>query len=207
MTTTRTTNRTVTTIVDRAASPEDDDRVAVSPVAPGKGRIAVLTTDKVEEVEFFYPYYRFVEEGYEVDVITPSGGALTGARGFGIRETVALADVRPEDYVMLYIPGGHAPIELRANEAALSFVRAFARDRKLIGTVCHGPQVLVSAGLAEGATMTSWYGVEPEITDAGGVWLNQAVVEDDLIITARKPGDLPAELHRIIERLRQPSGR
>lgn len=196
-----TTTRT-STIADGPAQPTDDNRIPVRPAGPSRGRIAILTADKVEEVEFFYPYYRFVEEGYDVDVFTPAGGVLTGARGFGIQQTLPLADADPDDYVMLYVPGGHAPIELRENQQALEFVRAFGRDRKLIGSVCHGPQVLLSAGVAQGRTMTSWYGVEPEVTGAGGTWLNQAVVEDDLIITARKPGDLPAEMQRIIARLR-----
>ncbi|GAA2899626.1 glutamine amidotransferase [Actinoplanes cyaneus] len=191
----------MTTTVPGPAAATDDNRIAVTSGAPSRGRIAVLTTDKVEEVEFFYPYYRFVEEGYDVDVITPSGGALTGARGFGIQTTMALADADPDDYLMLYIPGGHAPIELRANEQALTFVRAIAGERKLIGSVCHGPQVLISAGLVAGRTMTSWYGVEPEVTEAGGTWVNEAVVDDGLIVTARKPGDLPAEMHRIMQRL------
>ncbi len=85
------------TTIDRPA----DNRVAVPTGEPSKGRIAVLTADKVEDVEFFYPYYRFTEAGYGVDVITPSGGVLTGNRGMGIQETVALADVDPADYLML----------------------------------------------------------------------------------------------------------
>jgi len=190
------------TIANGPAAPTDDNRMPVRTGEPSKGRIAILTADQVEEVEFFYPFYRFVEEGYDVDVFTPSGGALTGARGFGIRTTRPLAEANADDYLMLYVPGGNAPVELRENQQALDLVRAFTRDRKLIGSVCHGPQLLVSAGVAEGRTMTSWYGVEPEVIEAGATWLNQAVVEDDLVITARKPGDLPAEMHRIIARLR-----
>lgn len=101
-----------------------DNRVALPTGTPSRGRIAVLTADKVEDVEFFYPYYRFTEAGYVVDVITPNGGELTGYRGMGIKETVALADVDPADYDMLYIPGGLAPSELRALPSALDFVRA-----------------------------------------------------------------------------------
>ncbi|MGW0876755.1 type 1 glutamine amidotransferase domain-containing protein [Streptomyces sp. NPDC002755] len=192
------------TTIDRPA----DNRVAVPTGEPLKGRIAVLTADKVEEVEFFYPYYRFVEAGYDVDVITPSGGPLTGFRGFGIQETVALADVNPADYVMLYVPGGLAPTELRENAIAIDFLSAFAATGKPIGLVCHGPQLLVSAGLAEGRRLTSWYEVSEEIEEAGGTWVDEPVVQDGQFFTARKPGDLPAELHKIMEHLgrRQETG-
>lgn len=188
-------------IMDRPA----DNRVAVPTGAPSKGRVAVLTVDVVEDVEFFYPYYRFIEAGYEVDVITPSGGELTAYRGMKLLETVALADVNAADYLMLYVPGGHAPLELRALPAALDFVRAFAAADKPVGLVCHAPQVLVSAGLAQGRRMTSWYEVAEEIEVAGGTWVNEAVVHDGPFFTARKPGDLPAEMHAIIEHLDQRS--
>ncbi|SED64462.1 type 1 glutamine amidotransferase domain-containing protein [Streptomyces sp. Ag109_O5-10] len=191
----------VNAIVDRPA----DNRVAVPTGAPPKGRIAVLTADVVEDVEFFYPYYRFTEAGYEVDVITPSGGELTAARGMKLLETVALAEVDPADYLMLFVPGGHAPLQLRTLPAALDFVRAFATADKPVGLVCHGPQVLVSAGLAGGRRMTSWYGVAEEIETAGGTWVNEAVIHDGPFFTDRKPGDLPAEMHAIIEHLDQRS--
>lgn len=180
-----------------------DNRAAVPTGAPSKGRVALLTADAVEDVEFFYPYYRFTEAGYEVDVITPSGGELTAARGMKLLKTVALADVDPDDYLMLYVPGGHAPLELRTLPAALDFVRAFAAADKPVGLVCHAPQLLVSAGLAEGRRLTSWYEVAAEIEAVGGTWLDEAVVHDGPFFTARKPGDLPAEMRVIIEHLDQ----
>ncbi|MER7569284.1 DJ-1/PfpI family protein [Streptomyces sp. NPDC097941] len=119
----------------------------------------------------------------------------------GIQETVSLVDVDPADYDMLYVPGGLAPTELRTVPAALDFVRAFAAADKPVGLVCHCPQMLVSAGLAQGRRTTSSYEVRPEVEEAGGTWVDETVVEDGPFITARKPGDLPAELHAIMQRL------
>jgi len=192
----------MTDVVDRPA----DNRAAVPTGEPSRGRIAILTADKVEEVEFFYPYYRFTEAGYTVDVITPAGGPLTGYRGFGIHETLPLADADPTDYLMLYVPGGLAPGELRTNPSALDFVRAFASAGKTIGMVCHGPQLLVSAGLAADRRLTSWFEVAAEVGAAGGTWVNQAVVQDGQIFTARKPGDLPAEMRAIMNHLDRLAG-
>lgn len=188
-------------MADAATDRPADNRAAVPPAVPSKGRIALLTADVVEDVEFFYPYYRFTEAGYEVEVITPSGGELTAARGMKLQQTTALSAADPADYLMLYVPGGHAPLELRELPAALDFVRAFATAGKPVGLVCHGPQVLVSAGLAEGRRLTSWYGVAEEVTAAGGTWVDEAVVHDGPFFTARKPGDLPAEMHAIMEHL------
>ncbi|GAA3021388.1 type 1 glutamine amidotransferase domain-containing protein [Streptomyces fulvorobeus] len=190
-------------MADNASNRPIDNRVALPTGEPSKGRIAILTADKVEDVEFFYPYYRFVEAGYDVEVITPSGGELTGYRGMGLTETTALADVDPADYLMLYVPGGLAPTEMRENTAALDFVRAFAAAEKPIGLVCHGPQMLVSAGLAEGRRLTSWYEVSEEVEAAGGIWVNEPVVQDGSFFTARKPGDLPAEMYKIMDYLAQ----
>lgn len=178
-----------------------DNRVAVPTGEPSRGRIAILTADRVEEVEFFYPYYRFVEAGYTVDVITPSGGPLTGARGFGIQETVPLANARAEDYLMLFVPGGAAPVELRQTPEALQFVRAFFQAGKTVGAVCHGPSVFAAAGLTDGRTLTSWHEVGPMIVDAGGTWVDAPVVVDGDLFTGRKPGDLPAQMHRIMQHL------
>lgn len=182
-------------------APPGDHRLAVAPEAPSRGRIAILTADGVEEVEFFYPYYRFTEAGYDVDVITPRGGPLRGYRDFGLDETRAIGDVSADDYLMLFVPGGLAPMELRTHLPSVAFLRAFHEADKPMGLVCHGPQLLISAGLAEGRTMTSWFGVADEITAAGGEWLNRAVVHDRQVFTARKPGDLPAEMAQIIRHL------
>jgi protease I len=178
-----------------------DNRAAIGPDVPTRGRIAILTADRVEDVEFFYPYYRFVEEGYTVDVITPSGGALTGYKGMGLKETTALDQVDPADYDLLFIPGGLAPGELRRDPRALAFVQAVAGRGTTIGAVCHGPQVLVDAGLVAGRSMTSWHEVAPEITAAGGTYLDRALVEDGQFVTSRKPGDMPLEISRLLQRL------
>ena len=182
-------------------APEQDNRIALRPDKPSRGRVAILTADRVEDVEFFYPYYRFVEEGYAVDVLTPSGGPLEGYKGLGLGSTDRLAEADPLGYDLVFIPGGLAPGELREDADAIGFVQAFAGTGRPIGAVCHGPQVLIDAGLVTGRRMTSWYGVAPEIARAGGSWLDEALVEDGPFITARKPGDLPIEMSRIFERL------
>lgn len=179
-----------------------DNRAAIRDERSPVGRIAILTADDVEDVEFFYPYYRFVEEGYDVDVLTPAGADVTGYKGLALRTGITpVADARAEDYDALFVPGGLAPAEVRGSGASIDFVQRFAGTGRLIGAVCHGPQVLVTAGLVEGRRMTAWRDVAPEITAAGGKYIDEPVVEDGQFITSRKPGDMPLELARILERL------
>jgi protease I len=189
----------LTTTTDIAIS---DNRAAIRAEGRPVGRIAILTADRVEDVEFFYPYYRFTEAGYDVDVLAPNGTEVNGYKGLSLHTGVqAIAGAQAADYDALFIPGGLAPSELRELPEALTFVSDFAATGRLIGAVCHGPQVLISAGLIEGRRMTSWKDVAPEVRAAGAQYVDEPVVEDGQFITARKPGDMPLELARFLERL------
>src|ERR1700760_4168055 len=88
--------------------------------------ILILTADKTEDLEFFYPYYRFIEAGFRVDVVTPDGGEFKGKQDLGLQESGKIKDVKPENYALLYIPGGKAPAELKKNSDAVDLVRIFA---------------------------------------------------------------------------------
>lgn len=165
-------------------------------------KVAVLTADKTEDLECFYPYYRFHEEGYEADLITPKGGAFEAKHGIGLKQTKALKDVRANDYALLYIPGGKAPKELRSNEQAMAFVRDFALSGKPIAAICHGPQVLIEAGLVTGKRIAGWPEIRKELEDAGATFVDEALVEDGQFITGRNPGDLHRHVWGAMQRLK-----
>lgn len=164
-------------------------------------RVAILTADKTQDLEFFYPYYRLSEEGYDVDVITPKGGSFEGKQGMGLKTTNPIETARASDYALLYIPGGKAPAELRKNDAALAFVSEFAKSGKPIAAICHGPQVLISAGLVRGKRMACYSEVKEELEEAGGMFVDEALVEDGQFITARQPGDLPRHMWGVMDYL------
>lgn len=164
-------------------------------------RIAIITDEKVEDIELFYPYYRFCEEGYDVDVITENGGAFAGKGGACLKDSKSIDVVNSHDYELLYLPGGKAPAKLRKNEKVLKFVRDFAGSRKIIAAICHGPQILISAGLIEGKTIAAWPEIKGEIEESGAIFSDQALQEDGQFITARKPGDLPRHLYGILNKL------
>jgi protease I len=165
--------------------------------------VLILTADKVQDIEFFYPYYRFNEAGFKVDVVTPDGGEFKGSEGMGLKETKKISDVDADDYDLLYIAGGKAPEELKKNNAALDITRDFVASGKPIAAICHGPQVLAAAGVIDGRDIAAWPDVEKEVREAGANYCNEATVVDGQFITARWPGDLPSHLARTLEALRK----
>lgn len=183
----------------------EQDTHAVAPIPERlhkNERIVIITGNKAEDTEFFYPYYRLTEEGYAVDVVTPEGGKFECKNGLGLQDSLSIADVQPRDYALLYLPGGKAPAELRKNEQVVNFVKEFALSRRPIAAICHGPQVLITAGLVKGKQMACWPEVAQELQEAGGIFVDEALVEDGQFITARQPGDLHRHLYGVLQYLK-----
>ncbi|HEX2948246.1 MAG TPA: type 1 glutamine amidotransferase domain-containing protein [Armatimonadota bacterium] len=174
-------------------------------------RIAVLVTSGVEEVELTKPVDFLRSHGALVTVITPKKQELQeGIRtlnndscGTTQRAEAFLSDVNPDDFDAIFIPGGFSPDHLRLAPGTVDFVKAFAD--KLIFAICHGPQIMVSANLVKGRTITSWPALEIDLKNAGANWVNEEVVTDGNITTSRKPGDIPAFNHRMEDVLTHPT--
>jgi protease I len=167
-------------------------------------RVIVLTADQFEDFELFVPYFRLMEEGVAVDVAAPAKETLSGENGY-LFENVDLTidEVDPQKYDLLFIPGGHphgAPTTVRNSKAAQEIARAFFEAGKPVAAICHGPYLLVSAGLVAGRRLTSFWGdgVPDEIRAAGGVYVDEDVVVDGNLITSRWPMDLPAFLQEVM---------
>lgn len=185
---------------------EHDDSYAAAPIPQRLKRatkVLIITGDNVQDLEFFYPYYRFTEEGYTVAVATPKGGELKGKKGMGVLHTVSVNDVVSDEYALLYLPGGAAPAELRTNDRVLDIVQEFVRANKPIASICHGAQILVSADVIEGKRIAAWPKISDEVRDAGATFVDEALVEDGIFVTARKPGDLPRHLAGTLRYLRK----
>ncbi len=184
----------------------DDIFIAETKEPREKQRIVILTTDGTEDQEFFYPYYRFLEAGYSVDVITPDGKEFKGKNGAGLKTTMKISDADHQDYALLYIPGGKAPAKLKKEDSAVEFVRAFCGTGKPVGAICHGPQLLAEANVIEGFSIAAWPECEDEVTKAGAQYKNEACVQDGPFITGRWPADLPHQVGKIIEILKAGAG-
>jgi protease I len=155
-------------------------------------RIACVLSEGFEDSEFRVPYDKFEAAGHEVTVIAAKKGErLAGKAGKESIEADAGIDaVQSESFDALFIPGGYSPDHLRADDRFVAFVRGFANKPML--AICHGPQLLITADLARGRTMTAWKTVQVDLRHAGANVVDQAVSVDKNLVTSRKPDDLDA---------------
>lgn len=164
-----------------------------------RGRsIAILATDGVEQVELERPRDAVAAAGATVHLVSLESGEIQAMNQdidkgdrFPVDRTVD--QVAVADYDGLLLPGGTVnPDHLRMDPAAVAFVREFVTSGRPVAAICHGPWTLVEADVVRGRTLTSYPSVRTDIRNAGGTVVDQEVVVDDMLVTSRNPGDLPA---------------
>lgn len=167
-------------------------------------RIAILATDGVEQVELTEPRKALDDAGAKTILVSPKAGAIKAWQhdhwGDEITVDLPLAKVRADDFDALVLPGGVLnPDHLRMDQNAVTFVRDFFESGKPVAAICHGPWLLVEAGVLKGRTVTSWPSLRTDIRNAGGDWVDREVVTDEGLVTSRKPDDLPAFTRKMLE--------
>jgi protease I len=167
-------------------------------------KIAILATDGVEQVELTEPRKALEDAGAQTELVSLKDGEILGfdhldhADKFSVDKVVA--DASADDYDGVLIPGGVANGDfLRADADAVRFVADFASARKPIASICHGPWILVEAGIVKGRTITSWPSLRTDVRNAGGTWVDEEVHVDQGLVTSRKPDDIPAFSAKAIE--------
>src|SRR3954471_21249608 len=166
-------------------------------------RVAILATDGVEQSELADVRQALEAAGAKTDLVSPKAGSIQAFKHHDKGDTfsvdVALDAAKVSDYSALYLPGGVAnPDALRTDERAVQFAREFMASDKPVAAICHGPWLLVEAGVVAGRKLTSWPSLKTDITNAGGEWVDEAVCVDERLITSRKPADIPAFNERVI---------
>ena len=167
-------------------------------------KIAILATDGFEQAELIEPRKALNNAGATTVVIAPKNGEIKGWNkkdwGQPVKVDMPLADANPHDFDALVLPGGVMnPDHLRMDPAAVNFVRQFVSTGKTVAAICHGPWILVEADALRGKKVTSWPSLKTDIKNAGGNWMDQAVVTDGQFIFSRKPDDIPAFNKAILE--------
>ena len=164
-------------------------------------RVAMVIARNFEDPEAFEPQ-RFLEErGATVTVIGVDHQTYEGKKGGKLTAERTFAETSPEDYDALIIPGGGAPEQLRIDEGAVDFTRAFVESGKPVAAICHGPQLLISAGVLPGKTITCVKTIRDDVINAGARYVDEEVTADGNLVTSRTPADLPAFNRAIAEAL------
>ncbi len=156
-------------------------------------RIAILAEEDFEDSELMEPLRAMKDAGARV-VIVGSGSKqrYKGKRGSTTITVDTTADkVKAEDFDAAIIPGGDDPDQMRLHQPMIDLVRKAHDEGRVIAAICHGPQLLISAGIIKGRRVTSWSSVSVDLKNAGAIWVDEPVVRDGNIITSRKPADLP----------------
>lgn len=171
-----------------------------------KCRIAILTENGFEQSELVSPKEALEKAGHTVSIISPQHDKVRAwdEGDWGIELTVDkhVSDATSDEYDALFLPGGVLnPDKLRMNDEAVQLVRRFFDEGKVIGAICHGPQILINANVLEGRQVTSYPSIKLDLMNAGAVWVDQEVVVNSGLVTSRSPDDLEAFNRKFLEEI------
>ena len=143
----------------------------------------ILTGKLATDQEVFYPLYRLDEEGWETDIAIRGGKEVLGEKGIKIVPTRDIdATLYRENYNLLILPGGAKCMEyMRQDKEVIAYISAFTN---VIGSICHGAQLLISAGLVKGKRICGYYSIKDDINNAGGTYVDAPYAIDNRIVTS-----------------------
>jgi protease I len=170
--------------------------------AAGK-RVAMLVENEFEDRELTGPLDALRAAGVNVTLVGATAGAeYKGKRGTAtVTADIGAGAAKAKDFDAVVIPGGHAPDKMRMRHAMVDLARDAMEAGKPVAAICHGPQVLISANVLRGRTLTCWPSIAIDVKNAGGLYVDKPVVEDGNLITSRKPDDVPVFSEAIIRAL------
>lgn len=167
-------------------------------------RVAIIATDLFEEAELIEPRKALDEAGARTTVIAPKSGEIQAVQHDKKTQKVkvdkTLDEAKPDDYDAVLLPGGAMNADaLRMEKKAQEFVQRFDREGKPIAVICHGPWLLISAGLVQGRRMTSYWTIQDDAKNAGANWVDEVSVRDRNWVSSRQPSDIPQFNKNLIE--------
>jgi protease I len=170
--------------------------------------ILILATNGFEQSELDVPHAKLKEAGATVHIVAPEAGEITGWDqkdwGRAVKVDKTLAEVSADAYDAIVLPGGQMnPDTLRGTPEALTLIKRFFEQGKVVAAVCHAPWLLIDTGIAKGRRLTSYNTMKQDMINAGALWEDNEVVTDKGVVTSRKPDDLPAFVAKIIEEINE----
>ena len=167
----------------------------------------IITGNLVQDHEFIYPYYRLLEEGFEIDVCILEGKPVQGILGTSIppnKDQIIkkIEEVKVDDYSVLVLPGGVKAMEkVRQNKDIIKFISAFDKAKKLIACICSAAQLLISAKVVKGRKISGYYSMEDDLVNAGAIYTDNTAVIDDNIVTTAHYKDMGPWMKAVIKKL------
>ncbi len=145
----------------------------------------IITGEGYQDQEVLYPYYRLKEDGFEVDVAAAALGEIHGILGTKISATTSFREVQEPHYQLLILPGGVKALEkIRQEKKVIEFIRIFHDSGKIIGSICHGAQLLISARVVKGKKISAYYSIKDDVENAGALYVDAPVVVDGNIVSS-----------------------
>lgn len=164
-------------------------------------KIIVFLENFVEDSEFLYPYLRLKEEGFDVISVAPELKMYQGKGGMTFRPDWSFNEIKTIDFDAVIIPGGYAPDLWRRNQDIVEFVKRHHEEGKIIASICHGPWLLISAGIVKGRKVTAFHAIKDDLINAGAIYEGQDWVEDGNLLTATNPTTMLPMIKRLVEKL------
>ncbi len=163
--------------------------------------IAVLAEDLYEDLELWYPVYRFREAGAKVTIVGGGAAGYVSKHGYPVTPDAVAGKVNASDFDAVIVPGGYAPDRMRRHKAMVDLVRGVFARGKVAAAICHGGWMLVSADVLRGRKATCFFAIKDDLVNAGAIYEDREVVRDGNLVTSRKPEDLPAFCRTILQAL------
>ena len=169
-------------------------------------RIAILVAEGVEDLEFFVPLMRLQEEGADVIAAGLDLKSMRGKNGLEITPTARIDSLKSGELFALVIPGGWAPDKLRRHVAVTRLVQEMDAAGRIIGIICHGGLIAISAGIVRGRKSTGSLGIKDDLVNAGAVWIDEPAFREDNLVWGRIVADIPAFSRELVRALVEEAG-
>ena len=169
-------------------------------------RIAILVAEGVEDLEYYVTFMRLQEEGAEVIGAGLELKLIHGKNGLEVTPSAKIETLRADDLFALVLPGGWAPDKLRRYSVVTDLVREMDKQRKIIGIICHGGLVAISAGILHGRKSTGSLGIKDDLLNAGASWVDEPAFREGHLVWGRVVADIPAFCRELVAALISGSG-
>jgi len=164
-------------------------------------RIAILVAEAVEDLEFYVPLMRLQEEGADVIPAATDLKPIRGKNGLDILPAARIESLQSSDLFAVIIPGGWAPDKLRRYPAVTRLIREMDAAGKIIGIICHGGLVAISAGIVRGRRATGSLGIKDDLANAGATWVDAPALREGNLVWGRVVSDIPAFCRELVAAL------